>query len=245
MKAISGLPVVDSELPDKQEPQPSIVPINSTSSLPVNQSELSVTTAASSLLVDKGELPTEPTPAEPLIASSSLVEISEPQEQTVEHDTSDVQVDQKSGSSSMVDESKPAETTVASSPLVDESRPAEPTTVSSPKVDESRPAETTTVSSPLVDDSESLEGMRGSATVGITTTEVIESDNSLLEQTSASSSSLEQSELLSELPPDNSSPVVQIEPIEASKTPATKRTSKPRSKSISEPPRSKTRRRAK
>ena len=117
--------------------------------------------------------------------------------------------------------------------------------VSSPQVDESIPIETTAISSPQVNESESLEVMRGSATVSITTTEVIESDNSLPEQTSVSSPSLEQSELLSELPPDNSSPVVQSEPIEASNTPVTKRKSKPRSQSISEPPRRKTRRRVK
>ena len=236
MKASSGLPVVESGLPDQQEPQTSIVPVDSTSIPPVDQSELSATTAASSLLVDKGELQTEPTPAEPITASSSLVEISEPQK--VEDDTSDVQVDQKSESSSKVDESIPVETRVASSP----------------QVDESIPVETTAVSSSQVDDSELLAEMRGSATVDITITEIVESDNSLLEQTSASNPSIEQSELLTELKPDFNPPVEQSEPLSettpaetnsASKTPATQRKSKPRSKATSEPPRRRTRRRAK
>ena len=236
MKSISGLPVVDSELQNKQEPPTNIVPAVSSSSLPVDQSKLDATNAASSLLVDKSELQTDQIPAEPITASSPLVEISEPQK--IEDDTSDVQVDQTVIISSLVDESIPVETTVASSP----------------QVDDSIPVETTVVSSPQVDNSESPESMRGSATVGVATTEVIESDNSLPEQTSASSPVIEQSELLPELKPDVNPPVVQsepisettpTEPIEASKTPATKRTSKPRSQSLSEPPRRKTRRRAK
>ena len=237
MKSISGLPVVDSELQNKQEPPTNIVPVDSTSIPPVDQSELDTTTAGS-LLVDKGELLTEPTPTEPITASSPLVEISEPQEQTVEHDANEVQVDQKSESSPQVDDSIPVETTV----------------VSSSQVDESIPVETTAVSSSTVDNSESLAEMRGSATVGVATTEVIEFDNSLPEPTSNSSPAIEPSELLTEVKPDINPPVVQsepisestpTEPIEASKTPATKRTSKPRSQSLSEPQRRKTRRRVK
>ena len=198
MKISSSLPVVESELPDQQELQTSIVPVVPTSSLPVNQSELDATTAASSLLVDKGELLTDPTPAEPTSASSQLVETSEPQEPTVEHDANDVQL------------------------------------------------EPISASSPQVDGSELLEAMRGSTTVGITTTEVIESDNSLPEPTSDSSPAIEQSELLAEVKSDVNPPVVQsellsestpTEPISASDTPVTQKKSKPRSKSISEPPR--------